>query len=235
MSSIALITSTPVESKELRGKIVPRPKEETKTIFEGKLHGKNIFFTHCGVGKANAAHSATLMLENYDIGFLVLFGIGGAYTPQKIGDIAVAESENYGEEGVATKKGWRSMEFIGLPLLKDGKEYYNTFPMDTELSKLAVKASKDCGFNVISGNFITVSQCSGTHERGEMLRKRFNGLCENMEGAAVAHLCTYYRVPMIEIRGISNMVEDRDLGKWDLVKAASNCSKAVIELVRRLK
>ncbi|VVB95095.1 Futalosine hydrolase [uncultured archaeon] len=235
MSSIALITSTPVESKELRCKIVPRQKEETKTIFEGKLHGKNIVFTHCGVGKVNAAHSTTLMLENYDIGFLVLFGIGGAYTPQKLGDIAVAESENYGEEGVFTKEGWRPMEFMGLPLLKNGKEYYNTFPMEAELSKLAAKASKDCGFNVISGNFITVSQCSGTRERGVILRERFGGLCENMEGAAVAHLCAFYRVPMIEIRGISNMVEDRDLEKWDIVKAASNCSKAVIELVRRLK
>ncbi|NJD77547.1 MAG: futalosine hydrolase [Candidatus Methanoperedens sp.] len=235
MSSIALITSTPVESKELRCKIVPQPKEATKTIFEGKLHGKNVVFTHCGIGKANAAHSTTLVLENYDIDFLILFGIGGAYTLQKTGDIAVAESENYAEEGVSTKEGWRSMEFMGLPLLKNEKEYYNTFPLEAELSNLAIKASKDCGFNVMSGDFITVSQCSGTRESGEVLRKRFSGLCENMEGAAVAHLCAFYRIPMIEIRGISNMVKDRDLGKWDIDKAASNCSKAVIELVRRLK
>jgi hypothetical protein len=39
---------------------------------------------------------------------------------------------------------------------------------------------------------------------------------------------------MIEIRGISNIIEDRDLKKWNIPLAVSNCSKAVNEIVRRL-
>src|SRR3972149_9520083 len=108
--NLALIVPTPSESKELRREIKPHPKEELKTIFEGELQQNQIVFTHCGVGKVNAAHSTTLILENYDIDILILFGIGGAYSGL-VGDIAVAESENYGEEGVITKEGWRSMEF----------------------------------------------------------------------------------------------------------------------------
>jgi len=104
--------------------------------------------------------------------------------------------------------------------------------MDMGLVRLAVSASKDCGFNVASGNFVTVSQCSGTRKSGEILKKRFSGICENMEGAAVAHICALYIVPMVEVRGISNIIEDQ---KWDIEKAASNCNKAVVELVRRLK
>ncbi len=235
MSDIALITPTPVESNELRCKLNPKPQEELKTIFERELHGKSIIFTHCGVGKVNAAHSTTLILENYIVDFLVLFGIAGTYTSLKIGDIVVTESENYGEEGVLTKEGWKSMEITGFPLLKNEKEYNNTFTMDAELISLAVKASEYCGFNVSSGNFVTVSQCSGTCESAETLKKRFNGICENMEGAAVAHVCALYRVPMIEMRGISNIIEDRELKKWNIKKAASNCNKAVIELIKRLK
>jgi len=127
------------------------------------------------------------------------------------------------------------MEYIGLPLLKNGMEYYNTFPMDMELVQLAKKASKDAGFNVRSGNFITVSQCSGTLGSGELLRERFNGICENMEGAAVAHICALYKIPVVEIRGISNIIEKRDLRKWNIRKAASNCNKAVMELIKGLK
>lgn len=232
--NIALVAPTPSESEELRGRIDPRPKEELKITCEGKLYGKSVIFTHCGVGKVNAAHSITLIAENYYVDLLILFGTGGAYSGE-VGDIAVAESENYGEEGVLTEDGWKPMEYICLPLLKNGKEYYNTFPMDMGLVRLAKKASKDTGFNVRSGNFITVSQCSGTPGSGELLRERFNGICENMEGAAAAHICALYKIPMVEVRGISNIVEKRDPGKWNIRKAASNCNKAVMELIKGLK
>lgn len=232
--NIALIAPTPPESEELRSRIAPPPEEGLKITSEGELYGKDIIFTHCGVGKVNAAHSVTLIAENYHVDLLILFGAGGAYSGG-VGDIAVAESENYGEEGVMTKDGWKSMEYMGFPLLKNEKEYYNTFPMDTGLVRLAKKAGKDAGFNVRSGNFITVSQCSGTLEGGERLKERFDGICENMEGAAAAHICALYRIPMVEIRGISNIIEDRDMSKWNIRKAASNCNKAVIEFIKGLK
>lgn len=234
MPTFALIAPTPIESKELRREIKPMPHEELKTISEGELHGKSIIFTHSGVGKVNAAHSATLMLENYNVDLMILFGIAGAYESMKVGDIAIAETENYGEEGVLTEEGWKSMEFTGFPLLKNDKEYFNTFPVDAKLSKLAVKTVKEIGLCASSGNFVTVSQSSGTRESGELLRKRFNAICENMEGAAVAHICTLYGIPMAEIRGISNKVEDRDLKKWNIPLAVSRCNKVVSGLVKRL-
>lgn len=232
--NLALIAPTPSETEELRREILPHPDTELKIISEGELYGKSIIFTHCGVGKVNAAHSATLILENYNVDLMILFGIGGAYKGARIGDVAVAQSENYGEEGVLTKDGWKPMEAIS-PLLKNEKEYFNTFPMDLKLSRLAIEASKYSGFNVTCGNFITVSQCSGTRESGELMKKRFNGICENMEGAAVAHICTLYKTPMIEIRGISNIIEDRDIKKWNIPLAVSHANKVVSEVVKRLK
>ena len=235
MQNIAFITATPIESAELRRRINPEPGIESKVVYEGKLHGKTVYLTHSGVGKVNAAHSVTLLLENHDIDLVVIFGIGGAYTNMEIGDIAVAEYENYAEEGVLTKDGWQSMELTGFPLIKNEKEFYNTFPLNRELSRFAVTALEDTGLNVHSGNFVTVSQCSGTTDAGQILMKRFNGICENTEGAAVVHICTMYGVPVIEVRGISNMVEDRDMGKWDIKGAAINCCDAVSEIVKRLE
>ncbi len=234
---LALVAPTPVESRDIRSEIRPTLGDELKKIFEGELSGNHIIFTHCGVGKVNAAHSATLLLENYDVDVLILFGIAGAYPDSslKVGDIAIADSENYGEEGVMTKEGWKPMEYTGFPLLKNKKEYYNTFELDAKLAQIAVRASKDCGFDTEQGNFVTVSQCSGTLNSGTLMKKRFNGLSENMEGAAVAHICAMYGVPMVEVRGISNIIEDRDMKKWDIEAAASNCNKVVMELVRRLK
>lgn len=234
MENIALIVPTYLESIYLRSEISPSPCEEQDIFSKCYLHGKSLIFSHCGVGKVNAAHNTTIMLENHEIGLLILFGIAGGYPGAKIGDVVIAESENYGEEGVMTDKGWKSMEFTGFPLLKNQRQYFNSFPLKEELSQLAKNASKDIGLKVKSGHFITVSQCSGTGASGEILQKRFNGLCENMEGAAVAHICARYDIPMIEIRGISNIIEDGDFEKWNIPLAALNCNKAVSEFVRRL-
>jgi futalosine hydrolase len=234
MPNIALIAPTSLESGDLRREFKTSPDEKQGVISKCHLHGKSIVFSHCGVGKVNAAHSTTVVLERNNMDYLILFGVGGAYSDAVVGDVVVAQSENYAEEGVITGEGWKPLDFTGFALLKKKIEYFNTFPMDPKLIQLAINASKDVGLHAIRGNFITVSQCSGTRISGEIMQKRFNGICENMEGAAVAHICAVYGIPMIEIRGISNMIGDRDLKKWNVPLAASNCNKAVSEIIKRL-
>ena len=70
------------------------------------------------------------------------------------------------------------------------------------------------------GPFVTVSQCSGVQGVGDALHARFNALCESMEGAAAAHICTLYNVPFLELRGISNLVENRQPARWDIPGAS---------------
>ncbi|PWB56982.1 MAG: futalosine hydrolase [Candidatus Methanoperedenaceae archaeon] len=234
MPNIALIAPTSLESGDLRREFKTSPDVKQGVISKGYLHGKSVVFSHCGVGKVNAAHLTTLILERNDIDYLILFGVGGAYSDAVVGDVVVARNESYGEEGMIIGEGWKPMDFTGFALLKKETEYFNTFPMDRKLMKLAINASKDISLHAICGNFITVSQCSGTSVSGEIMQKRFNGLCENMEGAAVAHICAIYGIPMVEIRGISNMIEDRNLKKWNVPLAASNCNKAVSEIIKRL-
>lgn len=53
-----------------------------------------------------------------------------------------------------------------------------------------------------------------------------------MEGAAAAQICALYGVPFLEIRGISNRVEDRDLRNWDFEGAAEKVQLAVRVLLR---
>jgi futalosine hydrolase len=53
-----------------------------------------------------------------------------------------------------------------------------------------------------------------------------------MEGAAVAQVCETYGVPFLELRGVSNMVEDRNLDNWDLEGAGKMAQQALIALLR---
>ena len=90
------------------------------------------------------------------------------------------------------------------------------------------------GFNVESGNFVTVSAASGTRKRAEELRKKFSALCENMEGAAIAQVCAIYNIPVFEIRGISNIAGIRDRRRWNLSLASENCQKVGLEMIKHL-
>lgn len=243
MTTIALLSSVPEEGRLLVKSLRERSIAAGRPLYKGPMHGKEVVYLISGMGKANAAHAATVLLERFLPDITILFGVGGAYPSAglKIGDIAVAEKEIYGDEGVILKDGFHATEFIGIPLLKRGKrKYFNEFPLDAKLFLKAVKSFKlvtryaSRVTEVKSGAFVTVSTCTGTRKRAVELENRFGAICENMEGASVAHICALYGAPMIEIRGISNIVEDRDKEKWDIRLAADNCQRAVMELMKGL-
>ena len=197
-------------------------------FYSGKIRGRAVVLAISGIGKTNAAHAATILIERYSPGCVINLGIGGAYPSSglRVGDIAVAEKEIYADEGVLLEDGLCTLEITGIPLLKTGRrKYFNEFPADKRLAGLAAKAAGTVG-NCRSGVFLTVSSCTGTAQRAAELEARFSPLCENMEGAAIAHICSIYGVSFVEVRGISNIVEARDMRKWDVRKAAENCRKA---------
>ena len=49
-----------------------------------------------------------------------------------------------------------------------------------------------------------------------------------MEGAAVAHVAHLHGVPVGEVRGISNIVTNRDIRTWRLKEAAEAAQEAAI-------
>jgi futalosine hydrolase len=59
------------------------------------------------------------------------------------------------------------------------------------------------------------------------MARRTGGICENMEGAAVAQVCALHGVPFLEVRGISNHTGDRDLSRWDVRKGAEIAQWAI--------
>ena len=128
-------------------------------------------------------------------------------------------------------KGCGGYKKIGIPLVQSGrKKYFNEFPVSTPPVPPLVRG----GFNIKAGNFVTVSAATGTQKRAKELEERFRAVCENMEGAAIAQVCAIYKIPMFEIRGISNIAGVRDKRKWNLKLASQNCQKAVLEGVAGL-
>ena len=85
-----------------------------------------------------------------------------------------------------------------------------------------------------TGAFVTVNCASGTAKRGNMLGARYRALCENMEGAAVARVCREFNLPCLELRCVSNLVEDRDTSRWQLKKACRRAGEVTALVTEHL-
>ncbi|GAB4534244.1 MAG: futalosine hydrolase [Thermodesulfovibrionia bacterium] len=231
MRPIAILSSVSNESNLILSRLTKKQRVSLakKTVYQGILSGHHTILMITGIGKVNASHSATVLIEHLPIRLLINCGVGGAYPESglDVGDIAIASKEIYGDEGVyGSDKGMRE---IGIPVLKLGKKgYFNEFLLDTRLLRdVSLKGER-------IGPFVTISSVSGTYERAIELGSRFNAICENMEGAAIAHVCRIYNIPMLEIRGISNIAGIRDKRRWNAGLASENCQRFVLEVIKSL-
>ena len=236
---IGLISAVPSEGEGLFSKPAgPDQKKYPLTMDEYSVYSRQIVHTVSGIGKVNAAHAATVIIKSHAPSLIINFGVGGAYPSSglEIGDIAVATREINADEGVLTEDGLKTFDLIGIPLvIAERKKYFNEFPVGKDrLRKIMNRMASSDEFKIKRGPFATVSACTGTTKRALELEKRFGVICENMEGAAVAQICIMYQTPMIEIRGISNLVINRNRKNWDLGLASKNCQTLLIELLKVL-
>lgn len=182
-----------------------------------------------GIGSVNAAHALTRrLLADPAVTLVIQTGIAGAYVGAAlpVGAVAMATEEIYGDLGVITPDGWEPASAFGLPLVEataDRPPRFNHFPLDATLVR---EAASVCGLLVArTGPFLTLSQVTGLRMLGDALFARFGAVCESMEGAAAAHVCALHDIPFLEVRGISNLVEDRNRASWR-VAAAVECANA---------
>jgi futalosine hydrolase len=159
----------------------------------------------------------------------VNFGVGGAYiqpgqneSPALL-DICLAEREVAGDFGICLQD---KMEYLDASLT--GGIVYGA---DKKIFKKCQTILADLGTAYHTGVFVSVNGVTGTLARGKMLQSLWNGLCENMEGAAVARVCRDFSVPWTELRCISNLVEDRNPSNWRMQDACHKAAHTAVQII----
>ncbi len=187
----------------------------------------------CGVGLTEAAYTLTCYLaghhQNPPAG-VINFGIGGAYPGNGIEllDLCLATREVLADLGVCYPQ---AIDFLTDQVLNIEQEFELTgYSMFGRASDLMVQS--DIPFH--QGVFVSLNCASGTSTRGMMLRDRHQGICENMEGAALARVCRGFELDFLELRTISNIVEDRVeiTSRWPIDEA---CEKGADQVMRTIK
>lgn len=166
------------------------------TLYRGLLAGKWTLVSQCGIGKVNAAALAqTLVLEG--VTDVICTGVAGALAPGlKVGDLVISRDALQHDADVRT---------LGYPLgVVPGEP--PSWAASEELYTAALGAAETLeeGVEVVLGRIVSGDQFIADPERVEFLFSTFGGVCAEMEGAAVAQVCSRAGVPFVIVRSISD-------------------------------
>lgn len=236
LEKLLLVTATKLEAEPLRAELteleqVSFPLGE---LWHGLLPASRtntpsqlVHLVHLGIGKVNTAAGLALAIERLQPTAVIQFGIGGAYINSfaSIGVVMVATHDVHIDSGVRTSEGWQGMTHVGFPLLtKSNETYHNIFPTDKTLTHLFVDAT-----GLPTGIFATSETITGTFGESTTIQEQFDVAIESMEGAAAAQVCLAMNVPFAEVRGVSNIVGERDKRHWDIAKAVKRVNEVVLQ------
>ena len=173
-----------------------------------------------GVGPVNAAHAATVAVIENRPDEIVVCGIGGAYPSSNLqtNDVVSAKTEIYGDLGAQSPTGFLDMQALGFPVVSTPRPLFNELPLQVFPTTAVAR-------------FVTVSTCTGTESSAREIEARTKGAVENMEGAAVAHVAHLHGIPVGEVRGISNLVTNRDVKSWRMKEAARAAQESLISWI----
>lgn len=173
-----------------------------KNIYEleftlGTIHSKNVVLVKCGVGKVNAARTTQILIDNFDIEYVINVGTAGGLNEEiEIGDIVIAEKlvqHDFDITSFGHEKGY----------ITDTGKYFNCDEMLIKKSKETISnINKD--FNVFVGTIATGDVFVQDINIKNRIKEEFNADCTEMEGAAIAQVCRLDRIPFIVIRAISD-------------------------------
>jgi adenosylhomocysteine nucleosidase len=177
-------------------------KQTTKhgpfTLHAGTLEGQKVLLAQCGIGKVNAAALTQLMILQ-NVKKIIFTGVAGAIdTSLKVGDIVISTDTMQHDSDVRAL-GYKLGEVPGETL---------SWPADETLRELAFSSAQTIeGSNVIKGRVLSGDQFIASAEKVKELREVFQGACAEMEGAAVAQICSKWNIPFVIIRSMSDSAD----------------------------
>lgn len=80
----------------------------------------------------------------------------------------------------------------------------------------------------------TVNMTSGSEAVIDRIRNAWDPAIETMEGAWFAYACAQSDVEWLQVRAVSNMVEPRNLKKWNIPLALTKLEEAMAEILKAI-
>ena len=191
------------------------------SFFTGKFNDKDVVFVQSGIGKVNAAITATLLIEKFEVNEVIFSGVAGSLDEKlKVGDVVIGR-DIIQHDVDATAFGYKMGQ---IPQMKEW-----AFESDKELIEKTGNIS-DFDHHIFYGRILTGDQFVSKKDLKIQLGKDFEALCVDMESGAVAQVCTRLGVKFLIIRSISDSITDESGMEYEtFVKLAAKNSTKILE------
>ena len=221
---ILICAATPFEIAPLAEHLERSSKAYEDGLYKYGEHQIRVLIT--GIGMVSTTYLLTKYFAHFPVDLAVNAGIAGAY-PNKfpIGEVVNVVSEQIGDLGAEQADG--SFKDVFEMELEDGNK--PPFTHNTLVHPLG----KETTF-LPKAKGLTLNKVTGTTATANALAAKYDPDIESMEGAAFFQVCLEEQINFLQLRAISNIVEDRNKEKWNIPLAINNLNKVLIDLLQSL-
>ena len=231
MKKLGIIGAMQVEVEILLGRMENKTERTVagSEFCEGTLEGLPAVVVQCGVGKVNAALCAQILRSCFDVTHLVNTGIAGSLCAQlDIGDLVVSTDAMYHDVDCV---------YFGYPYGRVPGMDVTAFPADETLAAYAFAAAEAVNpGHTRMGRIASGDKFVADKAVKDAIIAATQGLCTEMEGAAIAQTAYRNGVPFVILRAISDKADSdaqMDYPTFERI-AAHRCAEVACRLARRL-
>lgn len=194
-----------------------------RQFIEAKAFGKDIVIALSGVGKVNAAMTACIMCERYELDYLINIGVaGGLRADLKVLDIVISDQVIQHDFDTSFLDGE-----AGIGLISQS---------DVQLRKVVAEVMERLEYPFVVGDIASGDQFIADESQIKKILQHFpEAVAAEMEAGAIAQVAQSYQVPFVVLRSLSDVAfqEDShlDFEKYKEIASerSSNFTKALIQ------
>ena len=168
------------------------------TFYEGKISSSNCILVKCGDGKVNAARTTQMLIDKFDLAYIINVGSAGSINDEiNYGDIVIGKyvlQHDFDITAFGHDKGYISN--IGVKLESNKKLI--------KKCEYAISQILDDNYKIVVGTIATGDIFCTSVKMKNKIREKFDADCVEMEGAAIAQVCFLNEMPFVIVRSISD-------------------------------
>ena len=194
----------------------------------GHYASVEVIAVRSGIGKVLAALTTTLLIDHYQVDYVINTGsAGGIGQNLNIGDVVIANRLAYHDVDV-TAFNYEKGQMAGMPL------YY---PADEYLVKKAIAAANHQEMKTHEGLIVSGDQFVHSKEEINRIMTWFpDALANEMEGTAIAQVAYQFKVPFVVIRAMSDVGDEEASVNFDefIIEAGKRSAQMTLNLIEQL-
>ena len=198
------------------------------SFITGKIEGQNCVIVQSGIGKVNSARITQMMIDNFDIEYIMNLGSAGALNPMlKIGDIVIGD-ELVQHDFDITAFGHAKGYITGV-----GDRVYSDKYLIEKFEK-AIENLEDRNYEIKTGTIASGDIFCTEIEMKNQIYANFKADCVEMEGAAIAQVSYLNNIPFIVIRSISDTPNGNNAITFDqfVELASKRCARILKKVLK---